>query len=434
MPATPPYRAGRPWRLLVASLEVPRPDQNGGTLPLRTPPDHGRAARRRLLPVPRPLEHPEGGAIRRLAPRGRRASPARRLGRRPGEGPAPAGLRRRLLRVLDERRAWRRARPADPALGEGRRRLGRHPLPPRGSRPVRRGLRRPRWSGTRAGSWPPIGRPTRSSASPRRRAGSSRPRGGVSRRGVIPVVVPCRERPGRDRRPELLFLGGFQHAPNLDGLSWFVREAWPAVRVAVPGARLTVVGSNPTPEVERLGGRDGIEVVGRVPETGPYLERAALMVAPLRYGAGMKTKVVEAMAAGLAVVHDVGGGPGPRRRPGGAPDDRRLARRIRRRGRRAARRPGRGRPDRPARALPRRAALLPRRDRPPAGGDARRDRRSGRAPPPAAGMDGQGRRISRRAGPGPARPGVSESPSGRSGSGWGDAVVAQSATSSDPRD
>lgn len=126
--------------------------------------------------------------------------------------------------------------------------------------------------------------------------------GGIARRYTIPHVVPERPRSAGRRDPELLFLGGFGHPPNVDGLLWFVRAIWPAIRCAVPAARLTVIGRNPTAEVKDLAKVEGVDVIGYVPELAPYLDRAALMVAPLRFGAGVKTKVVEAMAAGLAVV------------------------------------------------------------------------------------------------------------------------------------
>jgi glycosyltransferase involved in cell wall biosynthesis len=126
--------------------------------------------------------------------------------------------------------------------------------------------------------------------------------GGMPPLYLIPNMLPTRERPERTRRREALFIGGFNHAPNADGLFWFTRAIWPAVRAAVPDARLTVVGNNPTQEVLALGGVAGIEVVGYVPETGTYLDRAAVSVAPLRFGAGMKGKVTEAMASALPVV------------------------------------------------------------------------------------------------------------------------------------
>jgi O-antigen biosynthesis protein len=119
---------------------------------------------------------------------------------------------------------------------------------------------------------------------------------------TIPCIVPLRPRPGIERRSELLFVGGFKHAPNADGLLWFVREIWPMVRASVIDAVLTVVGSSAPPEVLALDGREGISICGYVPTTDPYLDRAALSIAPLRYGAGMKGKVTEAMACGLPVV------------------------------------------------------------------------------------------------------------------------------------
>jgi glycosyltransferase involved in cell wall biosynthesis len=126
--------------------------------------------------------------------------------------------------------------------------------------------------------------------------------GGMPPLDLIPNLLVGRPRDDRPRAREALFVGGFKHAPNIDGIVWFAREVWPRVRAEVPDARLTVVGSYPTPEVLALGQVDGIEVVGQVPDTGPYLDRAAVSVAPLRFGAGMKGKVGEAMVSGLAVV------------------------------------------------------------------------------------------------------------------------------------
>jgi len=126
--------------------------------------------------------------------------------------------------------------------------------------------------------------------------------GGVTQPYVISLVVPERPRSARPRGPELLFLGGFKHSPNVDGLIWFANDVWPSIRSACPAAEITVIGSNPTRDVLDLAGVDGINVVGFVPDVGPYLDRAALMVAPLRFGSGVKTKVLEAMSAGLAVV------------------------------------------------------------------------------------------------------------------------------------
>ncbi len=102
--------------------------------------------------------------------------------------------------------------------------------------------------------------------------------------------------------PTLIFIGSFVHYPNVEALGYFRREIWPRIRREVPGARLLVVGSHPTAEVRRFGEEPGVEVAGRVPDVGEWLDRAAVFVAPMRKGFGMKGKVLEAMARGKPVV------------------------------------------------------------------------------------------------------------------------------------
>ncbi len=92
------------------------------------------------------------------------------------------------------------------------------------------------------------------------------------------------------------------HLPNLDGLTWFVKDIWPRVHEAIPDARFTIIGSNTPAEVRAFGALPGIEVLGFVEDTTAYLDRAAISIAPLRYGGGMKGKVVEAMSCGLPIV------------------------------------------------------------------------------------------------------------------------------------
>lgn len=118
----------------------------------------------------------------------------------------------------------------------------------------------------------------------------------------VPNCVTVRPRISLARAPEALFVGHFNHAPNLDGLRWFVRDIWPLVRLRRPDARLTVIGSHATADVRALGRVPGVDVLGYVADLEPYLARAAAAVAPLRYGAGMKGKVTDAMAAGIPVV------------------------------------------------------------------------------------------------------------------------------------
>ncbi|MGE0226768.1 MAG: glycosyltransferase, partial [Acetobacteraceae bacterium] len=100
---------------------------------------------------------------------------------------------------------------------------------------------------------------------------------------------------------ELVFVGGFRHEPNVDAVRYFCTEVMPRILARYPTARLTIIGSHPPSAVTALAG-PAVDVVGYVPETAPYLQRACISVAPLRFGGGMKGKVGEAMSFGLPVV------------------------------------------------------------------------------------------------------------------------------------
>jgi glycosyltransferase involved in cell wall biosynthesis len=98
-----------------------------------------------------------------------------------------------------------------------------------------------------------------------------------------------------------IFTGVMDYEPNVDGVCWFARECWPAIRARFPDAKLLIVGSRPTAAVQALAG-NGIEVTGRVPETPPFFDRAAVAIAPLRLARGVQNKVLEALSMGLPVV------------------------------------------------------------------------------------------------------------------------------------
>ena len=103
--------------------------------------------------------------------------------------------------------------------------------------------------------------------------------------------------------PEIIFTGVFNYGPNADGAVWFARHVWPLVRRAVPNARLTLAGSSPRRDVQRLAAVDAsIEVTGRVPDMRPYLWRSAIAIAPIFEARGVQNKVLEAAAAGLPSV------------------------------------------------------------------------------------------------------------------------------------
>ena len=99
-----------------------------------------------------------------------------------------------------------------------------------------------------------------------------------------------------------LFVGKMDFRPNVDAMTWLVREAWDRVRADAPHARLWIVGRDPSPAVRALARPgSGVEVVGGVPEVTSWLERAAVVVVPLRIGGGTRLKVLEAMSAGKAI-------------------------------------------------------------------------------------------------------------------------------------
>jgi glycosyltransferase involved in cell wall biosynthesis len=122
---------------------------------------------------------------------------------------------------------------------------------------------------------------------------------------VVPTGVDTRLfRPSiRNESPEpiVLFLGSMDWEPNADAVQYFAEAIWPAIRAAVPSARLQVVGRNPTAAILQLASQC-IEIVGTVPSVLEYLHRAAVVAVPLRVGGGTRLKIFEAMGAGKAVV------------------------------------------------------------------------------------------------------------------------------------
>jgi GT2 family glycosyltransferase/glycosyltransferase involved in cell wall biosynthesis len=108
--------------------------------------------------------------------------------------------------------------------------------------------------------------------------------------------------PGFAARRDFVFVGSFLHAPNVDAALWLAREIWPRIHAALPQARLHLVGAQAPAEVRALAQLAGVEVPGHVLELEALLDRCRLSLAPLRFGAGVKGKVNQALARGLPVV------------------------------------------------------------------------------------------------------------------------------------
>src|SRR5450830_670518 len=107
--------------------------------------------------------------------------------------------------------------------------------------------------------------------------------------------------PSYAEREGLLFIGGFRHPPNIDAVEWFLAKVWPRVHARLPELVFTVVGSHMPARIQAMTG-PGVNIVGYVEDVNPLIAQARISVAPLRYGAGVKGKVNQAMAHGLPVV------------------------------------------------------------------------------------------------------------------------------------
>ncbi len=124
--------------------------------------------------------------------------------------------------------------------------------------------------------------------------------------GIGAHVVPIVERRADLRvsygaRRDLLFVGNYSHEPNVDAVVRLVREIMPLVWERAPDLGVELAGADPTPAVLRLAS-ERVRVTGYVEHVETLIDRARVFAAPLRYGAGMKGKIVQSIARGLPVV------------------------------------------------------------------------------------------------------------------------------------
>lgn len=100
----------------------------------------------------------------------------------------------------------------------------------------------------------------------------------------------------------LCFVGRMDYFPNQQAMAFFCDEVFPLVRRQRPAATLAIIGAEPSPEVRRLGQREGITVTGTVPDVRDLVRRAAASVAPLTIARGTQNKILECLAMGVPVV------------------------------------------------------------------------------------------------------------------------------------
>jgi glycosyltransferase involved in cell wall biosynthesis len=120
---------------------------------------------------------------------------------------------------------------------------------------------------------------------------------------VYPYTIEVRrsQRPFPQRR-HLCFIGGYVHDPNVDAVLYFVREIWPLVRSELPDdAKFLIVGPGAPESLLRLAAED-VVITGHVADLGELMDDCRLSVVPLRYGAGIKGKLVRSLAYGLPSV------------------------------------------------------------------------------------------------------------------------------------
>lgn len=127
---------------------------------------------------------------------------------------------------------------------------------------------------------------------------------GVDERFFCPQTLPNPD--VADAAVEIVFEGSMFFAPNVDAARYFVETIFPLIRQATPDVRFTIVGRDPTAEVRALAGND-VFVTGSVADVRPYLERASVFVCPMRSGAGIKNKILQAWAMGKAIVSTTAG-------------------------------------------------------------------------------------------------------------------------------
>ena len=129
---------------------------------------------------------------------------------------------------------------------------------------------------------------------------------GVTNINLVPNGVDLESRSAtleEEAEDELLFLASLDWYPNLDALDYFVKNILPAVRARRPSVKLRIVGRRPANSViTQYSCLPGIDFVGEVKEVGSYVGRATVIIVPLRIGGGSRIKILEALAAGKAVI------------------------------------------------------------------------------------------------------------------------------------
>ncbi|MFA5161952.1 MAG: glycosyltransferase [Elusimicrobiales bacterium] len=121
----------------------------------------------------------------------------------------------------------------------------------------------------------------------------------------VAVIPPPRDVHGSDNdfdmRSGIMFVGGYQHTPNVDAVRYFVSEIFPLVRKKLPGVKFHIIGSK-MPDVIKQLAADDIIIEGFMKDLAPAFARHRLSIAPIRFGAGVKCKILSSLCYGLPAV------------------------------------------------------------------------------------------------------------------------------------
>jgi glycosyltransferase involved in cell wall biosynthesis len=120
---------------------------------------------------------------------------------------------------------------------------------------------------------------------------------------TIPLLLEIHgSRKPYSKRKDIVFIGGYQHTPNIDAVKYFVQEIWPLITLKLPEVKFLILGSNMPEEVKMLGSVPGVEAIGFVETIDEYFDSCRITVAPLRYGAGIKGKIGTSASFGVPSV------------------------------------------------------------------------------------------------------------------------------------
>jgi glycosyltransferase involved in cell wall biosynthesis len=124
-------------------------------------------------------------------------------------------------------------------------------------------------------------------------------------------VLPCGEEEAlsepapawEDTAPVLLYVGTLSWEANIDGLCWMLEQCWPVLKAAHPDLEFRIIGSKPDGRLRAASAaQEGVFLEGFVEDLGPYYRRARVFAAPLRFGSGVKLKVLNTLYRGVPVV------------------------------------------------------------------------------------------------------------------------------------